>query len=94
MDAADQQRATVSGLTIGDAMVVDTAPAGRWARGCNVGKAKLRSQDVELALVSMPAEVGRPAETIVSSSKRIVRSIHTTLLTTRVRATGDRYTKG
>lgn len=88
METADQQRAAIAGLPIGDPMVVGTTSTDRRLRGRNVGKTKLRSQNVELALVAMPALLRRSPETIISFLKRIVSSIHRTLLTTRERHQG------
>jgi hypothetical protein len=88
MDTADQQRAAIAGLPIGNSMVVSTTATDRRPRGRNLRKPKLRSQNVELALVAMPTLVRRSPETIVSFLKRIVSGIHRTLLTTRERHQG------
>lgn len=75
MDCADQNRALIT-IAIGDAVVMGAALANFGALGFCFTKTKLRSQNMELTLVSMPAGMVSSTKTSISPLKASVRSIH------------------
>lgn len=69
MKAADQQRAAIAGLSVGNAVVMGAALAGLGTGGRHIGESELRSQDMELALMAMPADMGGFSKATVGSVK-------------------------
>jgi hypothetical protein len=76
METADQCSATGTIVAIGDAVIVLAAVAGFGARGANVGKAKLRSQYMLFALLSVPAIVSSFSKEVVSLAEGILSDVH------------------
>ena len=62
---ATNQEGAIAAVAVGNAMVVDTALANPGTSLRRFGKAQLRSQDMQLALIAVPAGMGRLPKTIV-----------------------------
>lgn len=75
MKPADQQLAAIA-IAIGNAVIMFTAQARLGARGRCFGKPKLRSQNVQAALMTVPACMVGFSEAVVSAPEGIVGSIH------------------
>jgi hypothetical protein len=71
---------STSGFTvaIGNAMIIDAILAAFGTRGRNLGKSKLRSQDMQFTLVAMPSRIICLPEKIISLAEWVMGTIHTT----------------
>lgn len=76
MESADQDGVGFTTTTVGHAVIVDTVLTGFGARWRNFIKAKLRSQNVLLALLLLPAVMGRFSQVVVGVSEGVGASIH------------------
>lgn len=76
MQATNEWSAVFLSIAIGNTMIVSATLAGRGAGGGGVVKAELRSQNVALALHSMPPSVVCFAEKIVNFAKGVLGSVH------------------
>lgn len=57
-------------------MIVNAALANRWACSLSLTETELRSQNMELTLLPMPADVVSPPDASVSRFESGVRSVH------------------
>ncbi len=76
VESTNQSSACVTGVTIGEAVIVGTTNAGFGATGRNVTKAVLRSQNMPFTFLAMPAGVICFAEKVVDLPERVLGSIH------------------
>lgn len=76
MKAADQGGAGCFAIAIGQPVVVFAACADRGARGGNIAKSQLRSQNMLLAELAMPTRMVSFPQQIVGRAKRILGTVH------------------
>lgn len=76
MQTTNKWGAIFLSIAVGNTVVVSTALAGTGAGGRGVVKAKLRSQNVALALHSVPSGIVSFAEKIVDFAKGVLGSVH------------------